>query len=160
MLEQRDDNPKGTPNSCKKLDETATRCLASAWDLAPWFEWSHTATAIVGLARTHDKDELAGLTALETVPLDVERCPAEFASICSDMLAIKEKEEYSALFEKVRREPEFGGFSMMPTGSISSSYYYLSIPGMAGYSAESVGYFLDEHVVRRLRKMRKRFGAV
>ena len=158
MLRERDDKPKNDYPTCKDFD--GTRCRATDWDLNHWFDWFSASTAIAGLARTNARDELAGLTAFEREGLDPKRCPQEFVKICEEMEAVAQKADYVDLFQKIEREPAGGGSRYVKTGRLASNYYYLSIPGMAGYSAESVGYFLDEQVNRRLRKNHKRYGAV
>lgn len=158
MLRQRDDRPNGEYPTCEEFD--GTRCTATDWDLNPWFEWLYASTAIVGTARANAKDEIAALTAFDRWGIDPKRCPPEFAKLCQDLEAIQGKEAYTALFEKIEREPAGGGSRVTPTGQIASNYYFVSIPGMAGYSAESVGYFLREQVAGRLRKNGSRYGAV
>jgi hypothetical protein len=156
VLRQHDDRPKKNYPTCKDFD--GQRCTATDWDLNPWFDWVYASSAIAGVARMNQQDEIAGLTALDKWGIDPKRCPTAFTSLCQDLEDIQVKEDYVALFEKLKRE--YRSASRTKTGQIASNYYYVSIPGMAGYSAESVGYFLRDHVVGHLRKNKRRYGAV
>ncbi len=158
LLRSREDRPKKPYATCKDFD--GTRCLKTDWDLNHWFDWFYASTAVIAAARKNTRDDLAALTAFDKEGLDPARCPEEYKALCEEMKAIAEQDDYVDLFQKIERDPAGSGSSYEKAGRLVSNYYYVSIPGMAGYSGESVGYFLEEQVNRRLRKDHKRYGAV
>jgi hypothetical protein len=118
------------------------------------------ATAIEGLAQQAAVDEFAALFVYDKEGLVPETCTSSYRELCDKLEAIAHKEEYKALFEKVQQGPVSGMAKRVSTARVSSNYYYVAIPGMAGYSEASVGYFLNEHVIAKLRKNKRKYGAV